>query len=82
MRGVCKEDKKRFPVKGGRSTGSDSIAVKVKTRKHKDVFHNFESRDSNSATSRLVEKVVNTRLVRELKLIFPIDRSMVSGVLS
>ena len=54
------------PNQGGRSTGSDSIAVKVKTRKHKDVFHNFESRDSNSGTSRLVEKVVNTRLVREL----------------
>ena len=27
------------PNQGGRSTGSDSIAVKVKTRKHKDVFH-------------------------------------------
>ena len=31
VRGVRKQDKKRSPIKGGVSTASDPIAVKVKT---------------------------------------------------
>ena len=57
VRGVRKTDKKRSPVKGGRSTGSDPKTVKDKARKHKRVSFTTSRAEIpyNSGTSRLIE---------------------------